>query len=124
MQLLLRWLISAGALYGTIWILHAVDQAEFGKGPWYGWFVAVVIMALVNGLIRPIARLLTAPLNCLTFGLVGIVVNAAMFALVPVFARAVGMPIFSVTLLGALAGSLLVGLIGGVASQLIIRDDE
>ncbi|HEU4754937.1 MAG TPA: phage holin family protein, partial [Armatimonadota bacterium] len=91
---------------------------------WYGWFIAVIIMALVNALIRPVARFLTAPLNCLTFGLLGIVVNGVMFWLVPVIADALGMPVFSVKPLGALVGALLVGAIGGLLSNILIREDE
>ena len=39
-------------------------------------------------------------------------------------AKSAGMPVFQVDLLGALLGSILVGLIGGVASQFIRREDE
>ena len=124
MQTLLRWAAHAGALYATVWILHLVGLADFGKGPWYGWFLAVVIMALVNALIRPAARFLAAPLNCLTFGIVGLIINALMFALVPALAGALGMPVFSVTPLGAVAGSILVGLLGGAVNQFISSKDE
>ncbi len=125
MQILLRWAATTAALYITVWILHALDLAEFGTGPWYAWFVAVIIMALVNALIRPIARLLTAPLNCLTFGIIGVLINAVMFWLVPEIAKGLGMPIFSVSPLGALAGSILVGLLGAVLSKLVkSRDDK
>jgi putative membrane protein len=124
MQLLLRWLITTVALYGTVWILQQFGLAKAGEGPWYNWFVAVIIMALVNALIRPIARLITLPLNCLTFGLIGLVVNALMFWLVPVICKAAGVPVFEVTFLGALAGSLLVGFIGAVLSMLLIREDD
>lgn len=125
MQLLLRWVITAAALFGTVWVLEILKLAHFHKGAeWYAWFIAVVVMALVNALIRPIAQLLTAPLNCLTFGLLGIVVNAVMFWLVPEIMKGVGMPVFSVEPLGALAGSLLVGLFGGMLSKVLIRDDE
>ncbi len=124
MQLLLRWAITAGALYATVFILSQLNLASLGKGPWYSWFIAVIIMALVNALIRPVLRFMTAPLNCLTFGLVGVVINALMFWLVPVISEAAGMPIFTVKPLGAVLGSLLVGLIGGIASKLIIRKEE
>ncbi|MGV3720701.1 MAG: phage holin family protein [Actinomycetota bacterium] len=124
MQLLLRWVISAGALYATAWILQALGFAKLDARYWHSWFVAVIIMALVNALIRPIARLITAPLNCLTFGLVGVVVNAIMFWLVAALSEAAGAPVFEVTPLGALIGSLLVGAIGGLLSKLIIRDRE
>lgn len=124
MQLLIRWAISAAALYGSAWLLQAFGLAKLDARYWHSWFVAVIIMALVNALIRPIARLITAPLNCLTFGIVGVVVNAVMFWLVAALSEAAGAPVFEVTALGALFGSLLVGAIGGLLSKLIIRDRE
>jgi putative membrane protein len=124
MQLLLRFVISAAALYATAWILQLFGLARMDARYWHSWFVAVIIMALVNALIRPIARLITAPLNCLTFGIVGVVVNAVMFWLVSAISEAVGAPVFEVKALGALIGSLLVGAIGGLLSKLIIRDRE
>jgi putative membrane protein len=124
MHLLLRWLITAAALYATVWILKQVDLAQDTSEHWSAWLVAVVLMALVNALIRPAARLLTAPLNCLTFGLMGVLVNALMFWLVPVVMDAAGMPVFQVGFLGALLGSLLVGAIGGALSNVLIRRGE
>jgi putative membrane protein len=124
MQLLLRWAITAGALYATVWILSLFGEASFEKGPWYAWFVAVIIMALVNALIRPIASLLTAPLNCLTFGIIGVLVNGLMFWLVPTIAEAAGMPVFEVKPIGAIVGAILVGLIGGGLNKILIREDE
>lgn len=124
MQLLLRWAISTGALFLTIWLLSLFGEARLEPGHWYSWFIAAIIMGLVNSLIRPIARLLTAPLNCMTFGIIGLVVNAVMFWLVSVIADALHEPVFHVRVVGALIGSLLVGAIGGVASKLIIREGE
>lgn len=123
-MLLIRWAITAGALYATAWILQALGLAKLDAAYWHSWFVAVIIMALVNALIRPLARLLTAPLNCLTFGIMGVVVNAAMFWLVAALSEAAGAPVFEVKPLGALVGSLLVGAIGGFLNKLIVRDRE
>lgn len=128
MRTLLRWAISAGALYLTIFLLQAVGLANLGTAPWYSWFIAVIIMALVNSLIRPIARLLTAPLNCLTFGIIGIIVNGLMFALVPFLAGALvpGGKIFDLTWpLGPILGAILVGVLQSAGNKLLIpRDDE
>lgn len=124
MQLFLRWAISAAALYLTVWILHLFELAKLDAAYWYSWFIAVIIMALVNALIRPIARLLTAPLNCLTFGILGVIINAVMFWLVAAIADGIGTPVFQVTPVGALVGSFLVGAIGGALSKLIIPERE
>jgi putative membrane protein len=124
MQILLRWAISAGALYGTVFILSQFRLAEFRSPAWQNWFVAVAIMALVNAFIRPILRFFTAPLNCLTFGLLGVLINALMFWLVPVIAGAAGMPVFEVSFPGAIIGSILVGLISGLAGKILIHERE
>lgn len=127
MKTLLRWAVSAGALYLTVWILDLVGLADLGSAPWYSWFIAVIIMALVNASIRPVARFLTAPLNCLTFGIVGIIVNGLMFALVPFLASAFvpGGKIFDLKWpFGPLLGAILVGVLQGVGSKLLIPKDE
>src|SRR5437868_3859091 len=102
MKILLRWVISAAALFATVWLLSLFGQARMATGHWYSWFIAVIIMALVNASIRPIAQFLTAPLNCLTFGIIGLVVNAVMFWLVGYIAAALNEPVFQVKPLGAL----------------------
>ena len=127
MKMLLRWAVSAGALYLTVWILHAIGLANLGTAPWYSWFLAVIIMALVNASIRPVARFLTAPLNCLTFGIVGIIVNGLMFALVPLFAEALvpGGKIFDLKWpFGPFLGAILVGVLQSAGSKLLIPKDE
>jgi putative membrane protein len=124
MQLLLRWVINAAALFATVWILQQFGLATVAAAHWSAWFIAVIIMAFVNALIRPVARFLTAPLNCLTFGIMGVVVNAVMFWLVAAIAQAAGAPVFTVTPVGALIGAILVGMISGLLSSFLIRDDE
>lgn len=124
MRLLVRWAISAVALYATVWVLDALDLAQVRARYWYSWLIAVIIMALVNALIRPIARLITAPLNCLTFGLMGFVVNAVMFWLVAAISQALDVPVFTVTPLGAFFGAILLGIVSGLLSSLLIREEE
>ena len=86
MRLILRWIANAVALAVTIYILHL-----FGLAKWTGGkaaagavtaLLAVLIMAIVNALIRPIVTMLTLPLSCATFGLFAFVINAVMFWLV------------------------------------------
>lgn len=127
MKTLLRWAISAGALYLTIFLLQAVGMANLGTAPWYSWFIAVIIMALVNSLIRPVARFLAAPLNCLTFGIVGIIINGLMFALVPLIAGALvpGGRIFDLKWpFGPILGAILVGFLQSAGGKLLIPNDD
>lgn len=78
--------------------------------------VATLAIGLANSLIRPILGLLTMPLNCMTFGLFGFVLNALLFYLA---GNAVGG--FEVkSLLGALIGSVLMGLLSGVLNAFLL----
>jgi putative membrane protein len=123
MRLILRWIVNAVALALTIWILQRVGLArwtgETGAGGVVTALLAVLIMAIVNALIRPIVTFLTLPLSCATFGLFAFVINAVMFWLVGDLSGA-----FRVNWLGALAGSILVGIISGIASHLIVSPRE
>lgn len=120
MQLLLRWILSAVALYLTVLLGQALGLRLLVAGP-VSLLIAVLVLAVVNALLRPIAQLITLPLSCLTFGLFGFIINALMFWLVgsgvvPGF-RVVGF-------LPALFGSVVMGLISGALNHLLISDRE
>ncbi len=101
---LLRWVCSGVAL---------AVVANIGIGVTCDTFVALLeatlVIGLVNSLIRPILGLLTLPLSCATYGLFGYVLNAALF-----WAVHFVVPGFHVdSVLGAVVGPVLMGLIAG-----------
>ena len=73
-----RVLINALALIAAVWLVPNI------RAPHEIWALLVVaaIFGLVNSYIKPIAKLLSLPLNVMTFGLVGLVVNTLMLLLV------------------------------------------
>ena len=77
MGFVLRWLINAVALYLTTFIVPGVKVPGFGAA-----VVAALVLGIVNAVIRPVALVLTLPLNILTLGLFTFVVNAGMLYLV------------------------------------------
>jgi putative membrane protein len=125
MRLILRWIINAIALALTIWILHQFHLARWTGGTGAGGAVtallAVLIMAIVNALIRPIVAMLTLPLSCATFGLFAFVINAVMFWLVGELSGAFA---FTQPLLGPLIGSILMSIVSGAMSHLIVSPRE
>ena len=74
MKLLLRWLVSAAALMLIAMYVPGIKVAGF-----YTALIAALIFGLINALIRPLALLLTLPVNLLTLGLFTFVINALMF---------------------------------------------
>jgi len=123
MRLILRWIVNAAALALTIWILHQVHLANWKGGAGVHGattaLIAVIIMAIVNALIRPLVTFLTLPLSCATFGLFAFVINAVMFWLVGWLSE-----VFTVGWKGALAGSILMSIVSGIASHLVVSPRE
>ena len=105
--IILRMLISMLGLYLASVLIPGVQIAGTGT-----FILAALLLGLVNGLVRPVAFLLTLPLTIVTLGLFLLVLNAAMFGLV-----AAMLDSFSVAGFGsALLGSLIVGITSTIAS--------
>ena len=112
--LLIRLIVSAVALYGTValakWLNIGIEVSGASTV-----LIAVVVLAIINALIRPLVVTLTLPLNCLTLGVVTFLINALMFWLAGKL-----VPGFTVRgPLAALFGSVVMGIISGLASRLI-----
>lgn len=79
--------------------------------------IFAIVLAILNTFIRPILRLISLPLTCLTFGLFALIVNAVVFYLAAYLS-----PNVDITYLGALAGTILVSILSGVISS--VFDDQ
>lgn len=100
--LLIKWVLFAGALLFTAWIVPGISFTGFASA-----LFAALVMGLVNTFIRPVLLILTLPINLLTLGLLTFVINALMFLLV---AKLV--PGFNITgFLAALLGSIVLSII-------------
>lgn len=73
----LRTLIAMLGLWVASRLLPGVTIVGAGS-----FILAALLLGLVNGVVRPIAFLLTLPLTIITLGLFLLVLNAAMFGLV------------------------------------------
>lgn len=73
MRLLLRWLVTAAALFITAMIVPGINVTD--QNGWLAVFVMAAVFGLVNAFIRPILTLLSCPLVLLTLGLFTLVIN-------------------------------------------------
>jgi putative membrane protein len=71
--LVIRWLVSAAALYLTSLIVRGIEIQ--GVVP---LLFAAVTIGVLNAVVRPFVLLLTLPLTIVTLGLFTLVVNAMM----------------------------------------------
>src|SRR5688572_24581187 len=74
--LIVRWIVSAIALYLTDLIVPGIVIHGLGA-----LLAAAAMIGIINAVVRPVVHLLTLPLSILTLGLFALVVNAAMLLL-------------------------------------------
>jgi putative membrane protein len=73
-RLVIRTLVTMLALWVAGYFLVGFSVA----GGFVGFLTAGLVLALLNGLVRPVIKLVTLPLILLTLGLFTVVINAAM----------------------------------------------
>jgi putative membrane protein len=71
--LVVRWLVSALALYLTSTIVRGIEINGI-----FPLLFAAITIGVLNAVVRPVILLLTLPFNILTLGLFTLVVNAGM----------------------------------------------
>jgi putative membrane protein len=81
-RLLLRWILLAFSVaaaslvcqaLGLGFAAHVKDASDFLK-----LLVGVAILSFLNATLRPLLKLMTLPLSCLTLGLFSLVINAVV----------------------------------------------
>ena len=102
----IRILLNAVALVLTAGLFETISLEGF-----FSAILAVMILAFINGFIRPIFLLLTLPLTVMTLGLFTLVINAMLFKLTAVLVPGFHVGGFWSALGGALIYSILVLLI-------------
>jgi putative membrane protein len=79
-RVLVRWIVSAMALYLTSSVVRGIEVRSF-----VALLLAAAAIGVINAFVRPVLVILTLPLTVVTFGLFALVLNAAMLALASAF---------------------------------------
>ncbi len=69
---------------------------------WYPALIAALVFGLLNLVVKPILKLITLPINLLTLGLFGLVINGALLWFVASFVNGFTIASFGAAFLGAL----------------------
>ena len=77
-KFVVRVLLTSAIIFGVAFFLPNLIEVDGFESA----VVAALFLALVNGFIRPVVRLLTFPVNWLSLGLFSLVVNALMLYIV------------------------------------------
>lgn len=123
-RLLVRWALMVVALVlsaaitsslGLVFRANVEDAADVLQ-----LFVAVAVLTFLNATLGRLLKLLTLPLNCLTLGLVSLVINAAMLNIVSNLHLGVEVKGF----LAAFVGSVFLSVINSMLATLLPDADK
>ncbi len=116
MQLIVRLLGNmAGIWLSTLWIssIHFAQKDSL-EANLLSLALIALILTFVNGLIRPVIRVIGFPLYVITFGLFALVTNAIIFSLTAWLSGVFSLPLTVETFGGALAGGTLTAIISAL----------
>ena len=82
--------------------------------------IATVVIGLLNAFVKLILVLLTLPLNCMTFGLFGFVLNAILFKVADVLVDGFDVSWWP----GAVLGPIIMGIVSGLLNTLIVDREK
>ena len=120
MQFLFKWLIFAVALHLTFWSGARLGLDMSPSPNWQDNLIMALLLGLVNASIKRAVKLALLPLNCLTLGIAGLLVNTllfwAVFALAP-FNFRIG------NFWAELYGRIVLGIINGLLSGVLLREE-
>jgi putative membrane protein len=108
--ILFRWLTLTVAITFTSYLLDGIRISGFASA-----FFAAAILGILNAFFRPIALLLTLPINILSFGLFTFVINALMLKMVS--AMIPGFDVYGFWT--AILGSLMISVISWILNSFI-----
>jgi putative membrane protein len=121
MKLIIRWIISALALFAAAYFVPGI-RVE-GTNAWTVYAVMAIILGLVNALVRPILKLLSCPFIILTLGLFLLLINGISFLIAARIAEALKVGFFVDDFTSAFLGALVVSVVTFFLN-LFVRDQS
>jgi putative membrane protein len=122
MKLLVRWVITALALFAAAWLVPGIVVES---NAWTVYAVMAIILGLVNAVVRPLLKLLTCPLIILTLGIFVLVINGFTLWLSSQIAQSWFNVGYYVDGFGAaFLGGLIVSVVSVILSALVKEDDQ
>jgi putative membrane protein len=121
---IVRTIVTAIAVAIVAYVYPAIDYGN----ELVNLAVVAVILGLVNGFVKPIIGLLSLPLNLMTFGLFGFVINAVLLLAVAAVTDALGFtfvvggfpPDLGISaIVAAVIGSIAISIVSAVVSMVV-----
>lgn len=120
---MIRLALKVAVSFAAIWVaVQLVDGLDF-TGDTLGWLLVALVMAGVNALIKPIAKLLSLPVILLTLGLFLLVINVLMFFIVVWLSGALDLGLTSAGAGATIIGALIVTVVAWIG-EIVVPDRD
>jgi putative membrane protein len=123
MKFILRWAINALALYAAIQLVPGIELTTSTSSQWLAIILLALVFGLLNALLRPLLMVLTCPLIILTLGLGTLLINTFLFFLTGWIGNQFGWGFTVDGFIPAFLGALVVSIIS-IALNLLIKEDS
>ncbi len=109
-KLIFKWLVLSAAVVLAAYLVPGIMVAS-----WQVALIAGLVLGLINLFIKPVLSILTIPINIITLGIFGIILNAILFWAAAYFVSGFSIANF----MAALFGSIVVSIVLWLAHLLI-----
>ena len=110
--ILIRWLTTTAAIVATAYLLDGIQVSGF-----FSAVFAAAVLGILNAVLRPIALLLTLPINILSLGLFTFIINALMLKMASGIIPGFGVYGFWTAIFGALLISVISWLLNSFINE-------
>ncbi len=110
--ILIRWLTTTAAIVATAYLLDGIRVSGF-----FSAVFAAAVLGILNAVLRPIALLLTLPINILSLGLFTFIINALMLKMASGIIPGFGVYGFWTAIFGSLLISVISWLLNSFVSE-------
>jgi putative membrane protein len=109
-KLIFKWLVLSAAVVLAAYLVPGIMVAS-----WQVALIAGLVLGLINLFVKPVLSILTIPINIITLGIFGIILNAILFWAAAYFVSGFSIANF----MAALFGSIIVSIVLWLAHLLI-----
>lgn len=102
MKLIFKWLVLSAAVIVAAYVVPGITV-----NPWTTALIVGVVLGLINMFVKPVLFILTIPINIITLGIFGIVLNALLFWAAAYFVSGFVIATFTAALFGSIIVSLV-----------------
>ena len=122
-KFIIRWVINAVALYAAVVIVPGIQVWTTLSEQWMAIVLLALVFGLLNALLRPLLLLLTCPLIILTLGLGTLLINTLLFYLTGWIGTQFGWGLSISGFWAAFFGALVVSIVS-IFLNLLVKDDK